>query len=1008
MLRHPDYTRARLKQLADRLRKQIYPERRAVGDLVVSSACDRIPYSEARHLGYRPAKLGAQFGPLWATFWFKGRARVPSSWRGARVDLLWISHSEATLWVDGRSLQGLNHDPTGWDRSTRPDAVLASRARGGETLRFAVEMACNRPFGAPLEVPFRNISPFVLDQCDIARFDSEAWELYYDFHVLQELEAELAKESGGSERTWAGELLAELNRFANLYDSDDRRTWRAARRILQHLYTRRNATQTHELSAVGHAHIDTAWLWPIAETHRKCTRTFSSQLAYMRDYPELRFACSQAYQYDAMQRDNPDLYARMRARVKAGQLVAVGGTWVEPDCNIPSGESLVRQFLYGQRFFASQLGRRCVEFWNPDVFGYNGQLPQIMRGAGIARFLTQKLSWNRFNKPPHHTFTWQGIDGSEVLAHFPPADTYNATVSIAELRRNARDYKDHDRSRHSLMLFGYGDGGGGPTRHMLEVLRRAGDLQGLPRTTIRSPQAFFELLESDCTDRPTIVGELYFEYHRGTYTSQAHTKRNNRKCEALLHDVEMLASWARARNRRSHYPTAELERLWKLVLVNQFHDILPGSSIGAVYADADRMYAEVRDSGTALRQQAIAALVGRRQTSALVAINTTPFTRTEIAARPDGALGCFTAPSYGIGTAVAAPDNVTLKRRRALIVLENAQLRATMAADGSLVGLYDRAAQCQALAAPGNVLEIYEDRPTAFDAWDIDPFHLETGKACPAAEIVAVREHDGRRAEIELTRSIGRHSQMRQIVRLDAGARRVEFHCEVDWHESHALLKVAFPVNVRAMNATYEMQFGCVERPTHYNTSHDLARYEVPGHKWADLSEHGFGVALLSESKYGFSTHGNTLRMSLLRSPKMPDPQADMGRHAFAYAVMPHCGGWRDAGVVREAYCFNSPLLVVPGETQAASFASVDDTNLVLDTIKKAEDDDRIVLRLYEAHGGRGKARLRLDAPIRSARFCNLLEDDGASATVRGGTIEVPYRPFEIISLKVALERRQR
>ncbi|HVM98449.1 MAG TPA: glycoside hydrolase family 38 C-terminal domain-containing protein, partial [Candidatus Acidoferrales bacterium] len=885
MQRHPDYTRARLKHLADRLREQIYPERRNVEDLVVSPGVDRISRAAAQRLKYRPVRRGEQFGPLWTTFWFKGRVRVPREWRGVRVDLLWVSHSEATLWIDGRSRQGLNHDPTGWDRSTRPDAILIERARGGDALRFAVEMACNRPFGAPMNVPFSSVSPFVLDQCDIARFDPEAWQLYYDFYVLQELEAELAKEGGSSDRAWAGELLAELNRFANTYDVGDRSSWRAARRILQRLYTRRNATQTHELSAVGHAHIDTAWLWPIAETHRKCTRTFSSQVAYMRDYPEHKFACSQAYQYQAIKQDNPDLYARIRARVKAGQFIPVGGTWVEPDCNIPSGESLVRQFLHGQRFFERELGRRCDEFWNPDVFGYNGQLPQIMRGAGIGRFLTQKLSWNRFNKPQHHTFTWQGIDGSEVLAHFPPADTYNATVSIAELRRNARDYKDHDRSRHSLMLFGYGDGGGGPTRQMLEVLRRVSDLQGLPRTKIRSPQKFFDLLEADCRDRPTIVGELYFEYHRGTYTSQATTKRNNRKCEALLHDVEFVSAWAHALGHGSSYPSAELDHLWKLVLVNQFHDILPGSSIGRVYADAQRQYDEVLENGKRLRRSGLERFVGKAKRGQVVACNTTPFARAEVAALPGGSLQCFEVPSYGMGCAAEPRDQVTVERRRDGIRLQNGCLRAVIGNDGRLTGLYDRVAKREALAGPGNVFELYDDQPTAFDAWDIDPFHLETGKPCAPAEVIAVREYDGLRAEVELQRQIGRRSRLQQIVRLDARARRLEFRCTVDWRESHSLLKVAFPVNVRAMNATYDMQFGCVERPTHYNTSYDLARYEVPGHKWADLSEHGFGVALLSESKYGFSTFGNTMRISLLRAPKMPDPHADMGAHQFEFAI---------------------------------------------------------------------------------------------------------------------------
>ena len=425
---------------------------------------------------------------MWATYWFRVEATVPAEWAGERVDLEWVSHSEATLWMDGRPVQGLNSSPDG----ARVDAPVLDPAAGGERLDLRVELACNGKFGE-LPRPYASLEPVVLDRCRIARFDRRAWDLHHDFDVLRRLEADAVN---GLDESWAGELLAELNRFCNVWVEDDRSTWDEGEAILKALLAHRNGSHVHELSAIGHAHIDTAWLWPLAETQRKMVRTFSSQTAYMDRYPEFRFACSQAQQYDWIRERSPDLYRRILAHAEAGRWVPVGGTWIEPDCNLPSGESLVRQFLHGQRFFERELGRRCREFWNPDVFGYNGQLPQIMRGAGIGRFLTQKLSWNRFNAPPHHTFMWQGIDGSEVLAHFPPADTYNATAEVEELRRSARDYKDHDRSGRSLLLFGYGDGGGGPTPEMLETLRRVRDLQGVPRTTMVSSDEFFEALEA--------------------------------------------------------------------------------------------------------------------------------------------------------------------------------------------------------------------------------------------------------------------------------------------------------------------------------------------------------------------------------------------------------------------------------------------------------------------------------------------------------------------------------
>ena len=998
MHRHPDYTRTRIAQLCERIQTKIYSQTKAVDDLQVSTQVERIPYAEAQALTYRPVKLGEQFGPQWATYWFKAKVQVPRDWQHQRVDLNWVSHSEATLWLDGRTAQGLNFEPSSWDRSVRSDAVLLERAAGGETLEFQIEMACNRVFGDGNAGFFKTYSPFMLDACETRVFDPLAWEIYYDFMVLQELEKE-QDGTGDLDKTWGGELLYELNRFANFFNEDDRGTWAEAHAILKPLYSRKNASRVHELSAIGHAHIDTAWLWPLAETWRKCERTFSSQTAYMEKYPEYLFACSQAYQYAIVKSRNPDLYQRIRAKVKSGQFVPVGGTWIEPDCNIPSGEALCRQFLHGQKYFEKEFGMRCKEFWNPDVFGYNGQLPQIMRQSGIARFLTQKLSWNRFNKPHFHTFVWQGIDGSEVIAHFPPADTYNANASVKQLRENARNYKDHDRSRHSLMLFGYGDGGGGPTKHMLEILRRAKDLQGLPRTQIRTSDAFFSQLEQDAVDLPTMVGELYFEYHRGTYTTQASTKKNNRKNEFLLHDVEFLAACAHKLNGAA-YPSAELDRIWKLLLLNQFHDILPGSSITLVYDDAERDHGEIRASGEKLRD---AALAGLSSGSADAPVNTIGFERNEVVSTRDGSLAFVKAPSYGIGVVVAATDSVkATKQPNGTIVLENEHLKAELSPGGDVTSLIEKHLQRETLSKPGNAMLLFHDRPTAFDAWDVDPFHLETEKACPPAHSCALVSTNPLRAEVAFERKIGVKSSMKQTVRLDAHARRLEFHTTVDWQESNMMLKVAFPINARAMNATYEMQFGTVERPTHFNTMYDLARFEVPGHKWADLSERGFGAALLTDSKYGYSTYKNRMCISLLRSPKGPDPKADMGQQTFAYAIYPHAGDWRDGRVVAEAFRFNVPMQWTKGGTAPKSFFSVADDNLVLDTVKRAEESDAIVLRFYETHGARGTAKVNVALPFKRAVLCNVLEEEGRAVTAANGVLEIPYTPYQIIGVKLS------
>jgi alpha-mannosidase len=621
-----------------------------------------------------------------------------------------------------------------------------------------------------------------------------------------------------------------------------------------------------------------------------------------------------------------------------------------------------------------------------------------MRQAGIARFLTQKLSWNRFTAPEHHTFTWQGLDGSEVLTHFPPTDTYNAEATVAELRRGVRDYRDHARSRDSLLVFGHGDGGGGPTRAMLERLRRVRDLRGLPRTTLRSPQAFFDRLEAGARDLRTVVGELYFEYHRGTYTSQAALKRGNRRCEAALSDAELLSAVA-ARLRGFAYPRAELAEAWRVLLVNQFHDILPGTSIAEVNERARADLAGVEAAADALAGAALDALGSAG--GAAVAANTTPFARRSVARDPAGALVVVEAPPHGIGAAGSDPEPARVEQLAdGGVLLQNEYLAATLTAGGALASLVHRATGRDSLAAPGNRLELYEDRPVAYDAWDIDPAHLDTRADCPPADGIAQLDADPLRAEVTFERAVGRASRLRQTFRLDAGARRLEVHATADWREDHRLLKVAFPLAVHADSATYETAFGATRRPTHYSTRADLARYEVPGHRFADLSEHGFGVALLTDSKYGYSAFGDTLRISLLRAPKAPDPTADMGEHAFAYAILPHAGGWQEGGVVAEARAFNAPLRWGAG-VAAGSWVQVDAPGLVLDTIKLAEDSGALVLRLYEAHGGRGRARIRLALPWTSARRANLLEDDLGPVEVDGEKIVVDYRPWEIVTLLV-------
>jgi ABC-type transport system involved in cytochrome c biogenesis permease component len=566
--RHPKYTRDRIAQVGERIRSLIRADTRDPDSLRVAGPVDRIPFEEAERLGFRDAALGDRFGPLWATYWFRVEATVPAEWAGERVDLEWVSHSEATLWMGGRPVQGLNSSPDG----ARVDAPVLDSAAGGERLDLRVELACNGKFGK-LPRPYASLEPVVLDRCRIARFDRRAWDLHHDFDVLRRLEADAVN---GLDESWAGELLAELNRFCNVWVEDDRSTWDEGEAILKALLAHRNGSHVHELSAIGHAHIDTAWLWPLAETQRKMVRTFSSQTAYMDRYPEFRFACSQAQQYDWIRERSPDLYRRILAHAEAGRWVPVGGTWIEPDCNLQSGESLVRQFLHGQRFFERELGRRCREFWNPDVFGYNGQLrrscagpgsggssPRSSRGTGSTRRRTT-LSCGRGSTAPRCSPTSR-----------PPTPTTRPPRS--RLRRSARTTRITTARVAACSSSATATAAAGRRPRCSRRSGRCAISRACRARAMVSSDGFFEALEAEAADLPTIVGELYFEYHRGRTRPGGGQAREPR----VRAGAARRRPPGRARDAAfgCRAPRGRLAELWQLLLLNQFHDILPGSSI---------------------------------------------------------------------------------------------------------------------------------------------------------------------------------------------------------------------------------------------------------------------------------------------------------------------------------------------------------------------------------------------------------------------------------------------
>ncbi|MEI7546631.1 MAG: glycoside hydrolase family 38 C-terminal domain-containing protein, partial [Actinomycetota bacterium] len=848
---------------------------------------------------------------------------------------------------------------------------------------------------------------YALRDATLALRDDEVFHLMSDTEVLLGLMSTLPANGKRRQR-----LLRQLEAAFDALDVHDvAATATRARRLLAPALTQPAATAAHQVIAVGHAHIDTAWLWPLRETVRKCARTFASATRMMDDYPEYRFVCSQAAQYDWIERLYPPLFQRIRERVARGQWQPVGGMWVEADMNLPSGESLVRQLVYGQRYFESRFGSRCTEVWIPDVFGYPASLPQIFRSGGCARFVTQKLSWNKQNRFPHSTFQWRGLDGSQVLTHFPPVDTYNATVTGEELLHSERNFQEHGWSDVSLMPFGHGNGGGGPTREMLERARRFADIDGAPRVRLGTTDEFFEQVEAEIAAGapvPVWDGELYFEMHRGTLTSQARTKVGNRRCEGLLREAEL---WWAAGGPVPIEIVTELEESWKEVLLQQFHDIIPGSSITWVYEDAEAAHARV----AAVLERSIAVALGRiapvtptlanaagAARREVVATTTAPSGRGRVQQLHDGthAFLCD-VPAFGLAPLVAQPteDVVTVTEHS----FTNGSLAVNWDLDGAITSIIDLRAGRELLPMGKKVtLELAPDHPVEYDAWDLEEWTRGLGGEVGGVQSVAIIEAGPLVATLRVLRDFGR-STIVQDITLRAGSGRLDIAFDIDWYEDEQLLSLMVPIDVHARDAACDIQFGHVMRPTHASTSWDAAKFEVCAHRYVDISEPGFGVAVLNDGRYGHGVQDGGIRVSLLRAAKFPSPVQDHGAHQFTLAILPHGPGLYD--VLREAEVLNSPLReVAPGtaDVAPAPLVRVGHPGVQVSAIKRADDGSGdLIVRLYESCGARTSCTVATTTRITVAATCNLMEEPEHAFEVGDGIVALTLRPFQLVTLRL-------
>jgi alpha-mannosidase len=949
-------------------------------------------------------------------FWFAGEVVIPEALDGATVHLqveaqfgsvMGRSDPQCLVRINGRVAQGVD--------GNHRTVLLSEKARAGERFEILFEVGT---------IENRRQLGFA---CELLVHDGLAEKVYYDLRVPGEV-ARLLPEDDGRRHAIVGCIEAALGVLDLRPGNADRfrQSLVAAERHADAIYALADADSMPKIVATGHTHIDVAWLWRVRETRQKMARSMATALALLDAYPDYRFMYNQCVLLDYLEQDYPELFERVGQKVSSGQFEIEGALWLEPDVNVSSGESLVRHILYGVRYHEARFGVRPRMLWLPDTFGYSAALPQLMEKSGLDTFVTHKLSWNDTNRMPYETFRWQGINGTRVAAYFLTTQPYNSTsigttycpdLKPTHVMGAWKRYGQKPINDELFLVYGHGDGGGGPTREMLENVRRMErGIPGCPKVSHEPMRPFFERLLGKMAAEPerfpTWVGELYLEFHRGTLTSVAKNKANNRKAENALREIETLAVMASVRGRP--YPREELWELWQIVMLNQFHDILPGSSIGAVFDDSDADYARFFAQADKLRAELARVLLPE---GSLFACNVLGRSRGGLVEtdrvdgqgieRADGRRAAIVQvgalPALGVGPVTASPPVGSL-----LVSTEhlaNDRIEVRFDAKGRMTSILDRRTGRHLLTdrALGNRLQAYRDRPAQYDAWDIDRSFEDQIWEIDALTSVRVTETGPLRAAIRFEWRY-ESSRIVQVVSLAADARQVEVDTFVDWHEHNTLLKVAFPIAVNASEVRAEIQFGHVKRATHANTSWDEARYECSMQRWVEVGEPDFGVALLNDCKYGYDAKGTTIRLTLLRSPTYPWPEADQGEHRMRYAIMVHDG---DIGAVIEAAeDFNLPLLVLDGggatvPAPTSSLLQVDGEGIVLEALKLAEDNDDLVLRLWESRGRRQAARLTPPPGYGAAAETDLLEREPTALPIEQGAIALAFKPFEIKTIRI-------
>ena len=980
-----------------------------------------VSFKDKDNYKFETIEKGTTWGSNWECAWFHLTGEIPKSWEGETVIANLDLGGEALVFTpDGMPLQGITNNSIFDVDFTSPYLPLMDKAQGGEKIELYLDAGANGYAGLKMDSHPRmdtanpnGTTSAAVNIINLCSVNEEVKQLSLDVEIALSLLETYKKENYRFRQ-----VLMILCRAMDVYCGSPDNAAAARKYLAEHFFSSKAYSSALKVTSVGHAHIDTAWLWPLRETIRKCGRTFANQISHIEKYPEYVFGASQPQHYQFTKDHYPELYEKIKEAVADGRWEPQGGMWVEADCNLISGESMVRQFVHGKNFFMDEFGFDVKNLWIPDVFGYSGAMPQIIKGCGCDYFLTQKISWNIFNQFPHHTFMWKGIDGSEVLTHFPPENTYNTMQLPEEMCRGQEAFKEADVMDEYISLFGIGDGGGGPKQEYIERAMRMKDLEGCPKVTMGRADDFFERISRFTDELETWTGELYLEKHQGTLTTQAKVKKCNRKLEYLLKHIEFIYTCLPL----ADYPQDELDKLWKTLLINQFHDIIPGSSITRVYKETHEQYAEMFESCRNLLAEASDKLLDKDE-NALTLFNPLSCAYSGPVELPAG----WEAAEINGHVLAAQNENdkviaeviipagkfITITKANAQaydtdndssdLILENEFIRYKFNTDGQLISAFDKEAEKEFIKIdkPANVLSLYFDDPTEYDAWDIDmgyeQQHLEN------AQGVAVSKISGPlRSILSFDLKIS-NSTINQQVILGKG-KRLDFKTEVKWDEAHKMLRTKFPIEAHTTEATFDIQYGYIKRSTTPNTSWDMAQYEVAAHRYVDISDSQYGAALINDCKYGYKAHDQVIDLNLLRAPKWPDFTADIGTHEFTYSFLPHEGDLINSNVINNAAIVNQKPLRFEGfaSQTAALPCELESDCISLEVVKKAEKEDCLIIRLAEIKGRHSNAQLTFNCDVKNIVRTNLIEwTEEVQEETLDNILNIELRPFELRTYKV-------